>query len=431
MKHFILFFFATTLLCQGQIIDFPDINFKNALLGYHYPRIDINGDGEIQVSEAESFSGIIHVAQNNISDLTGIEYFINAIGIDCFQNNLTQVDLSNNVNLTNIYIYSNNLTELDLSSNDHIMRLNARDNQLLNIQLPDSNSSFKEIFLDNNNLTTIDLSYSPNLEIFSISNNQLNNLDLDLDANPELTILNCDNNQLTQLNLVNGIRGDFRINCSNNQLTQLYIESNYKLELDCSNNQLTALTIISNSTTKFQQLKCSGNLFTDLNISESSVIYLDCGDNPFLETINWRNGLTWRFRPDIFYNSFQNLPNLNTVCYGPSYNQQFMDFILAEVGHSVDFYNNETCDALSVNENNLNVFSITPNPAENSIKIEASTPINQIDIYNELGQLVLSKTLNTAIAKTTLDISALGQGLYFVKIADENGNSTVNKMIKK
>lgn len=53
MKHFIILFFATTFLCQGQVIDFPDPNFKNALI--YNSAIDLNLDGEIQISEAEIF----------------------------------------------------------------------------------------------------------------------------------------------------------------------------------------------------------------------------------------------------------------------------------------------------------------------------------------------------------------------------------------
>ena len=81
MKQFLLFFFAATLLCQGQIIDFPDPNFKNALLDHVYV-IDTNGDGEIQISEAEEYNSVIFIADKNISDLTGLENFIRILQLD-------------------------------------------------------------------------------------------------------------------------------------------------------------------------------------------------------------------------------------------------------------------------------------------------------------------------------------------------------------
>ena len=49
--------FAFTI-SQAQIVNIPDANFKNALLN-HIPVIDLNGDSEIQISEASVFNGAI------------------------------------------------------------------------------------------------------------------------------------------------------------------------------------------------------------------------------------------------------------------------------------------------------------------------------------------------------------------------------------
>ena len=363
MKHFILLFFAATLLCQGQIINFPDPNFKNALVN-HSPVIDTNGDGEIQISEAEALYSYLSLNERNISDLTGIEYFINITELYCTNNNLTAIDLSS-------------LTDL------------------------------KIVFLNDNQLAEIDISNLTNLEFLWINNNLLTDLSF-----------------VNQINL-------FSVRCSSNQLTELEINGDNFFELDCSNNLITDLTINAPVPDYWQRLNCSGNLLTNLDLSNSSVGILDCSDNPDLVSINWRTGWNYKYNSTFdLPTKFQNLPNLSSVCID-SYNQELMDFILTEVGHSVDFYNNETCDALSVNENNLGELTITPNPAENSINIEANTQINQIEIYNELGQLVQSNVLTISTRQTDLDISALRQGLYFVKVADENGTATIKKVIKE
>lgn len=409
MKTFLLFFFATTLLCQGQIIDFPDPYFKSAILR-EYPDTDANGDGEISISEANAFWNFMHLPNSNISDLTGIEHFTNISWCIFDNNNIAQVDLSNNVNITRLSIVNNNLTQLDLSDNINLESLNASSNQLIAINL--SASNLRSLNVPYNQLTTINLSGHPNLKWLTLNNNQFTNLDLT--ANTKLISLYCANNQLTELDLV---------------INQFY-GTNSEFILDCSNNNLTDLSIISSTSGIFHRVKCSGNLFTELNLSDSRVTVLDCSDNPLLQSINWRNGWNYKFDPNNTDNNFENLPNLTTVCYGPEYNPELMDFILTDVGHSVAFYNNETCDVLSVNENNLSIVSITPNPAENTLKIDANTTISQIVIYNELGQLVLSKKLNSTSAKTELNIAVLREGIYFVKITDENGNSTVKKVIK-
>jgi len=81
---------------------------------------------------------------------------------------------------------------------------------------------------------------------------------------------------------------------------------------------------------------------------------------------------------------------------------------------------------LSVNDNLLLDFSVYPNPTTGILTIQSKTSIVQIEIYNQLGQLVLSNN-----EENTIDISNVGQGLYFIKILDENGNIGTQKVVKK
>jgi len=81
---------------------------------------------------------------------------------------------------------------------------------------------------------------------------------------------------------------------------------------------------------------------------------------------------------------------------------------------------------LSVNDNLLLDFSVYPNPTKGILTIQSKTNIVQIEIYNQLGQLVLSNN-----EENTIDISNVGQGLYFIKILDENGNIGTQKVVKK
>ena len=67
-----------------------------------------------------------------------------------------------------------------------------------------------------------------------------------------------------------------------------------------------------------------------------------------------------------------------------------------------------------------------PNPATDFINIESKAKLSQVKIFNELGQLVLSTSNQTKI-----DISTLNQGVYYLKIKDENGDFGIEKIIKK
>ena len=70
-------------------------------------------------------------------------------------------------------------------------------------------------------------------------------------------------------------------------------------------------------------------------------------------------------------------------------------------------------------------YIIYPIPTEGNLTVQSNTIILQIEIYNTLGQLVL---LNTH--ENEIDVSSLSQGLYFIKVKDENGNFGIKKIMK-
>lgn len=106
MKYFSFFILISTItICQAQIVNIPDSNFKNVLLSsnltnqiardvnYDWMIIDINNDGEIQESEAQNVA-YLHLEARSISSLDGIDKFINLLYLDCNNNNLTAVSFN-------------------------------------------------------------------------------------------------------------------------------------------------------------------------------------------------------------------------------------------------------------------------------------------------------------------------------------------------
>ena len=81
---------------------------------------------------------------------------------------------------------------------------------------------------------------------------------------------------------------------------------------------------------------------------------------------------------------------------------------------------------LGVNTSNQLDFSLYPNPTSGKLTINSNQKINNIEVYSQLGQLILSVP-----HKNEIDISFLNSGIYFIKITDEKENSTVKKVIKK
>ncbi|HLV38325.1 T9SS type A sorting domain-containing protein, partial [Xanthomarina sp.] len=78
-----------------------------------------------------------------------------------------------------------------------------------------------------------------------------------------------------------------------------------------------------------------------------------------------------------------------------------------------------TAGTLGVEDNQINsTFSLYPNPASNVLNIKTTLNINQIDVYNQLGQNVLQVN-GLRLQNNSIDISALQQGMYLVKISAE------------
>ena len=73
-------------------------------------------------------------------------------------------------------------------------------------------------------------------------------------------------------------------------------------------------------------------------------------------------------------------------------------------------------------------FTLYPNPAKDVLNIQAKQDltINSIEIYNQLGQIVMAST-NTL---NTIDVSNLASGTYFVKINTQKGSANV-KFVKE
>ncbi len=84
----------------------------------------------------------------------------------------------------------------------------------------------------------------------------------------------------------------------------------------------------------------------------------------------------------------------------------------------------EIIDNAGIGENSLLDFSIYPVPATDILTIRSKIDIVQIEIYDSLGQLIIS-----AANQKNISITNLTQGLYFCKVMAENGDYGVRKII--
>ena len=69
-------------------------------------------------------------------------------------------------------------------------------------------------------------------------------------------------------------------------------------------------------------------------------------------------------------------------------------------------------------------FTLYPNPTKNKLFVESVEEILKINVYSQLGQLVIDKEFTNEI-----DVSSLVNGLYFVEVETSSGNG-IQKFIK-
>ena len=81
---------------------------------------------------------------------------------------------------------------------------------------------------------------------------------------------------------------------------------------------------------------------------------------------------------------------------------------------------------LSNQESFSSPVSIFPVPFSDKLFIDAGKTIEQVSIFNELGQLVIEEQKAGSI-----DVTNLTTGLYFCKIIDDTGKSYVRKIVKQ
>ena len=406
------------------IVDIPDANFKTFLIDH--PDINTNGDTAISCDEAATFNGIMNMGNLNISNLNGIEAFTALTELKVNNNNLVSLNLASNAALEKVDIKENaSLTSLNIAGLTNLFDLRTLNTALSTLDVS-SNTALEILACDNMNLTSLNLSGLSNLTTMSCSGNQLTSLDLTGLSN--LTAASCQENQLASLNL-SGCTSLSTLHLHENQLTNIdFITANNPIKvLWVSNNPLNTLNL--SSLTSLNRIVIEDNdILTDIDLSQNTALVdLICTKNNQLTTINLANTTNENFsKINIAENpnltciqvddvAWSNNPaNWDETLTNPS-TGNFLFTFDAQASFS------ENCSLISSTnktENPSLPVSIFPNPAKTQLTIHLDkVEISQIEIIDFSGKTVQTILQNTS----TVDVSKLGDGLYFVRIKTDKG----------
>ena len=362
--------------CNSTVI--PDPNFEQALIVLGIDTGIVNG--RVRTNSITAITAL-DVNNRNINDLTGIEGFTALQNLQCGNNNLTTLDLSNNTALQSLISGGNSLTTLDLSSNSALFFLAVNDNNLITLNIKNGNNTNfpTNITLEGNaNLNCIVVD-DPNNVPTTISANALPNatftddpatckatisipdanfeqalIDLGIDTgttNGEIRIvditgistLDVSNRAISDLTGIEGFSALTTLSCQLNNLTSLDVSNNTVLQiLNCDENDLTTLNLPTTNT--LTGLLCRDNEFTSLDFSDQAALtILFVGNNANLEVLNIKNGNNTNF---VQFNATVNTANLNCIVVDDASNVPNVITNGAPAG--VNFIENlSECDAIN------------------------------------------------------------------------------------
>ncbi len=391
MKNLVTFLLIANLVSinssKAQYVTIPDTNFVN-WLNINFPSCMNGNQMDTTCSAILNTTSIWNLQNQNISNLSGIEYFKNLTLINCNSAWISEIPKlpnslitfwGNNMRLTNFPSLPSNLQRLECRGNqltqlpnlpNSLIELDCEGNQLT--QLPLLPNSLEELKCGGNFIDTLP-TLSSNLRYLSCGGNLLMNLPILSNLltelycggnllvslpnllNTNLAILHCSYNNLSTLpSLPNTLK---EINCSSNPLftlptLPLNLETLFCLRdslltlpslpatlknLYCQENQLTNLPELPST---LKVLWCSYNQLTYIDSLPSTLTNFDCNDNDIY---------CFKYLPDcamhLHNNPFTCLPNYTSRMGFLSYMFDLLNYPLCVNGDTI--FNSSGCDGVN------------------------------------------------------------------------------------
>ncbi len=153
---------------------FKDKNLYTCVVREFTRDEDIEGNYLLTDEEMDDINELYCINQS-VSDATGIEKLTNLRGLDLSYNNIQNIDLSKNKNLSELIIVNNKLTNMDVTNNVSLQTIAIANNKVSKIVGLDKLEGLGYLIVYNNNLLNLDISKNTNLGALMVSNNPLAN----------------------------------------------------------------------------------------------------------------------------------------------------------------------------------------------------------------------------------------------------------------
>ncbi len=287
----------------GIVIDaehFPDAAFRAEVAS---DVVDLDQNGVLSEYELRRRS-VLNVHGKNIASLQGIEHFTELQRLNCYDNNLRELDLSHSSGIRQVYLYGNNICGEAMDS--FIASLPSRpsselgflyvvcdgrspDNTMTNLQVAAAiEKGWKAMkSADNGEMWTPysgeDVGFLIDEQHFPDENLRAVILDKAIDTNEDGYLSVSERDAVTRLDFPNlnvesakGIEyfpNLKQLYCSGNNLTELDLHRNQKLlVVSCSKNKLTSWSFAYQQNRLLRYIYCCNNQLTQLNFSNNPAL---------------------------------------------------------------------------------------------------------------------------------------------------------------
>ncbi|MFT6322577.1 MAG: hypothetical protein ACJAWO_000119 [Halieaceae bacterium] len=423
MKILITLFISLIINFQslGQYTLIPDSNFEQALIDLGYDSGPKNG-WVLTASIAQVY--YLGIPSKNIKSLNGIEDFVNLERLDCWNNELTALNTSNNLLLTHLACQNNNLEVIDVSQNHKLTWLFCGNNNLRYLNVS-KNIQLTHLDCYDNKLTVFDISKNLKLEWVMCALNQLTKIDVS--KHIHLRSLQCGQNSISGVDVSKNIELEY-LSCDNNLLTEIDVSLNPKLlRLLCGNNNIKNLNFENNL--NLTSLSFYDTPIYEIDISNKILLkYVEFSNTP-LACLNF--GVSESVSEEITLTA-SNVPNLSCIDIGNLNKSQFKWLYLDDgitLQKDCIFSCEPINDTSEVKKINISVY---PNPTNGNFTVSFNGEVvEHVEgvLINAIGQKIKYYEFNL-VSEFAIEINQ-SSGVYFLQLITGSSQPIIYKILKQ
>ena len=408
--------------------NFPDEEFRKFI-------VDFDTDGDNALSETEIGSvDSIDVSKTAVSNLAGIEHFVNLETLICTGRPITNLDVSSNTKLKTLNCYNTKLASLNIGNNSNLTTININDTIILNdyiITTPEFNIKNELDIMDINNVTVDSpLNLDKTTGVVSNYGSEINyKYNCGSSQNGPLNLNVKVNVNVVEINETNVPDAEFRKLIGDIKLTQeeinnvteistqgynitnlkgIEIFTNLK-ELNCFEANLTAPLDLSKNV-NLETLDCSDSGIKEINLennvnlnylncSNNDILSLDVSKNDKLETLNCSGtkisnlDVTSSKSLKVLDCYEMNVDNLTIKTNAALTRLLCMGSENKKVNINLDISNSNILEELNCSNTNITELNLVNNPKLRELNC-SNTNITELNLSNnkELSRLICANT---------------------------------------